>query len=160
MSEHEREQPMKAGRELDCAVAERVMGLRVVRLGYWGNSPSDDEGDWREHMHESPEQVEIGMDWFEKAKAHSVGVYYCDMKKCEAIPDYLAHYSTDIAAAWQVVEKCAQYGVWTVWETHDGWNAGQMMDHHCVSEAMADTAPHAICLAALKAVGYKENTDD
>lgn len=59
----------------------------------------------------------------------------------ESIP----HYSTDITAAWQVVEKMGIYldGHGTKWVA---WSQG----HKGIE---ASTAPHAICLAALKAVG-------
>lgn len=60
-------------------------------------------------------------------------------------------YSTDIAAAWQVVEKMIVYsehhflldkgGAWLCRFREGGLSPGE-------------TAPHAICLAALKAVGW------
>lgn len=63
------------------------------------------------------------------------------------------HYSTDIAAAWEVVEKlrtakyelliCTFSGKWSVDVLHTGKS---------IDVANADTAPHAICLAALNAV--------
>jgi len=66
------------------------------------------------------------------------------------------HYSTDIAAAWLVVEKLAAQGLrlsldafggdpWWVEFADEQWARG--------AQATANTAPHAICLAALKAVG-------
>lgn len=62
--------------------------------------------------------------------------------------DSLPRYSTDIAAAWEVVEKIGliigKNG--PVWDAQDLWDLP-------VYFASADTAPHAICLAALKAVG-------
>ena len=84
----------------------------------------------------------------------------------------IPEYSTDIAAAWEVVEKLKQvpkkdaYGQpilynWIAVEQHiKGWIAGLkyfenfegdyfMTDNYVV----ADTAPLAICLAALKAKG-------
>ncbi len=71
-------------------------------------------------------------------------------------------YSTDIAAAWEVVEKLAE-------DTHGGFALNQLRFPHRQGirgyltsfygethvEATADTAPHAICLAALKAVGVE-----
>lgn len=63
-------------------------------------------------------------------------------------------YSTDIAAAWEVVDSLRsrfEGFYWNLNETYDGmwtvnfWPKG--------SELNGDTAPHAICLAALKAVG-------
>jgi hypothetical protein len=56
-------------------------------------------------------------------------------------------YSTSISAAWEVVEKMRHLDPMVSWDDpkwevsfSDVW-------------AIADTAPHAICLAALKAVG-------
>lgn len=61
----------------------------------------------------------------------------------------LPHYSTEIDDAWKIIEHFYQAG----------WGAGASMDGHTGCEASigqftarADTAPMAICLAALKAV--------
>lgn len=76
--------------------------------------------------------------------------------------DTLLPYSTDIAAAWPVVERMRElrwvFSLCTL-------NAG---DFYCIfkvhefssrpsaiHDARADTAPHAICLAALRAVGVE-----
>jgi len=68
--------------------------------------------------------------------------------------DAIPHYSTDIAAAWLVVEKMnnprvaiessenEKYGKWFV-----------MFGDDLENGAFADTAPLAICLAALRTVG-------
>lgn len=71
----------------------------------------------------------------------------------------LQHYSTDIAAAWEVVERLGlaiginevrpEEGKWICLKDMgegEGWLFG------IFEGAYADTAPHAICLAALKAV--------
>lgn len=65
-------------------------------------------------------------------------------------------YSTDIAAAWEVVEKLRD--TWAI-ELHgrDGaWSClveeGDEVTAHFIAIAEADTAPLAICLAALKVV--------
>lgn len=82
----------------------------------------------------------------------------------------VSDYSSDIAAAWQVVEKFVEQvkadrnmeisfvmgfdgshweaGIWK----HDEWYLG---GGGYVHEIKADTAPLAICLAALKAVGVE-----
>lgn len=79
-------------------------------------------------------------------------------------------YSTDITAAWQVVEKLRL----AVIPCNDGqWYAGKdeydhdlqwyevimyvddPHDHHSARFVHADTGPLAICLAALKAVGVQ-----
>ena len=79
-------------------------------------------------------------------------------------------YSTDIAAAWQVVAKMRLFvGPTDAWPRHqmemDKANWVAWATYPNIDEAMfavfADTAPMAICLAALKAVGVdaKENGD-
>jgi hypothetical protein len=72
----------------------------------------------------------------------------------------LPHYSTDIAAAWQVVEKMRMmWGEVALrtdgyrWE-FDGyrWGFGWEGDEGIWGHATADTAPEAICFAALEAI--------
>jgi hypothetical protein len=104
---------MKAGRELDALVAEKIMGWKV-EYGELGH----------EHFTENGEIK------------------------------FLPFYSTNISDAWEVVEKFDDISV-----SKDkkeflceivvfNGNIGR------VYEAYAETAPLAICLAALKAVGY------
>lgn len=114
---------LPAGRELDALVAEKVMGERRL-------SRNVDVGDGREFR------------W----KIHG--------ELLENPPAY----STDIAAAWEVVEKLGKrFNVFVDYPTSGNVhaNTGIMCDdfghgHTCADAA---TAPHAICLAALKAVG-------
>lgn len=75
------------------------------------------------------------------------------------------HYSTDLAAAWLVVEKVAARNADTIVSvtrnSRDGERMGGEDKYFCTIEdvsdgieeweASADTAPLAICLAALKA---------
>ncbi len=79
------------------------------------------------------------------------------------------HYSTDIAAAWEIVEKLKIGNRCTVadgWQSRDtlhirfndpGWCAGWVFPGADYMGAenwvFGETAAHAICLAALKAVG-------
>ena len=115
---------MKAGRELDAAVAEEVMGLRDVKtvpLKYQG-------------------------------KARQPGL--CHGPQHDTVP----HYSTDIEAAWEVVERVVNLG-WLP-TLGRGWSCGRgawcfeiVKGKDDLERAMADSAPEAICLAALKAVG-------
>lgn len=110
---------MKAGRDLDRLVAEKVMGLEVHK---------------------------------------QADVWLINSGTGKAVP----HYSTDIAAAWKVVEKLhAQAGPegWEVTinlqnfepntaEPFNGW----IVTVGCET-ARASSAPLAICIAALLAVG-------
>lgn len=103
-------------REIDCAIAEKVMGWtkKVPAIGkpWWARSD----------------------DTF-AAPAHG--------KKAWSP-------STDIAAAWSVVEKMRMQ----IEPTRKGWRAG-VYGGLSDKRATADTAPLAICLAALKAIGVE-----
>ncbi len=101
---------------------------------------------------------------FGRATLGKDGLWF-DAETKRGIPNY----STDIAAAWEVVERVktikpdgSEFGISTertdefvvVWS--DGvWLAEWRpinFDGVAILGAKADTAPHAICLAALKAV--------
>lgn len=114
---------MTVGRELDAMIAEKVMGWTNDDYGWL-----DDNGlirGWAIAEGEPP----------------------------------LPNFSTQIAAAWLVIEKMKHFTLrrkgesWTV-EYRD---CGNPMDHFvvddCCASVTADTAPLAICLAAIKAVG-------
>jgi hypothetical protein len=104
---------VKAGRELDALVAEKVMGLQPLRR-------------------EVPPDPGAFLD--------------------------LPHYSTDIAAAWEVVEKLTgrrDKDIGFALTVNPGtigtsFSALDGTEHWHVN---ASTAPLAICLAALKVVG-------
>lgn len=115
-----------AGPELDARVAERVMGL--VACGAW------------EPIRVYPvEYMKTGL---------------CNHPAC-APSVYVARFSTDIAAAWQVVEKLRADG-WSFACIGDGktWTSVFAREVPEIVEpdtVEADTAPLAICLAALAA---------
>ncbi len=58
------------------------------------------------------------------------------------------HPSTDIAAAWEVVERLQRHNI-----TISRDITGRWFVKYATIDEVAETAPHAICLAALKAVG-------
>lgn len=72
----------------------------------------------------------------------------------DTITDRVPHYSTEIAAAWQVVE------LFGVRHSLSLYQVGRWYCNFLVGgkrlEACAPTAPHAICLAALRAVGEEK----
>ena len=80
--------------------------------------------------------------------------YWCMGGKAMAPVDSFTP-STDIASAWEVVEKLRAQGHHTILSPHDeGW-ALTILNAFTSGEdlvATAHTAPLAICLAALKAV--------
>lgn len=116
---------MPAGRDMDKLIAEKVFGWD----DFWCND--------RQLMGYPPcEQVSIM-----EAERHPV-----------------PYYSTDIAATWEVVEKVASLGCGYMVEDAEeghictffkGFKFPRRIDEY---EAEADTAPLAICRAALKAV--------
>jgi len=112
----------KPGRELDALIAEKVMGLDVI---------------WDTDEPVTP-------------------IYNCN---CALGGEYKKHthykaipcYSTNIAAAWGVLEQFTS--VQCLEKDAEGWYCGIWdVDSMTMVHALRKTAPHAICLAALKAV--------
>ena len=170
---------MNAGRELDALVAEKVMGATLtgpVGADYiegewtvWG-APSGNQrvepSCLRHCLCENTDKYYA--DHPDRYRGHSwesknVGGHY---PPCVMV---VPRYSTSIAAAWEVVEKLRamnstlelyspgalvndEMGIHAVeWQaTFKSWE--EPWGPHGPS-VEAQTAPHAICLAALKAVG-------
>lgn len=135
---------MKPGRELDALVAEKVMG-------------------WTKLLTPEGEQI---FDYWRSPEPY--------MRNCTS--DDIPQYSTDIAAAWQVIDKLTAGDetdedpiqltrghrlrrLYSSADWHSGRNSGWwalfVTDGTPGYGAYGDTAPHAICLAALAAVGVK-----
>ncbi len=69
--------------------------------------------------------------------------------------EHPAPYSTSIEAAWEVVEKLKANGEGIRLIYHYGhWNVLFEHEDYCYNSP-AESAPHAICLAALKTMGIK-----
>ena len=123
---------MEPGRELD-AVVSGLIGL--------------DPSDWPWECYVEKHSTDEG-----------VWCYCCVMnvREGDRVPP---PYSTDIAAAWEmVVEKMRAKGYeWSLETDGEEWYAGLFgprgPELELLASATASTAPHAICLAALKAVG-------
>lgn len=76
--------------------------------------------------------------------------------------DYIPHYSTDMAAAWEIVDKLKAIYTFDIdnYSNRDGkWYVEIQGDEdaHGCAHVMAGTAAMAICLAALKlkGIGYE-----
>jgi hypothetical protein len=88
-------------------------------------------------------------------------IWYGPKLKMAQAFDRPPNYSTDIAAAWEIVEKFSKLGwdvtVFSGGEMRDGDEIYAEFDpRYCDGKfalKSAYTAPHAICLAALNAVG-------
>lgn len=132
------------GRELDVEIGVNVFGWVWRRY-----DPSQGKGCWLEGPQGSATEGRSGCQHWDGRKP--------------TYNDCLPHYSTDIAAAWEVVEKVCgdQYDYvfrlerltgrrapgryWAHFNHQSGRNSG----------AYAEEAPEAICKAALKALGVE-----
>ena len=126
---------MKPGRELDALIAEKVMGCKPVSAKYTNTG---------EHS-----------EWLCECKKERHAYYYSG---CDGYSYVLHKYSTDIKLAWLVVEKLKTMGFNGIFYFR---NDNKMAMRFTKEDAINDrelwtnkTAPHAICLAALKAVGH------
>jgi hypothetical protein len=73
-----------------------------------------------------------------------------DVATAESCP--IPKYSTDIAAAWEVVDKL---GGDFVLHRKTAWECVFFLGRDKYFQDRSETAPHAICLAALKTVGSR-----
>lgn len=140
---------MNPGRELDALVAEKVMGWKRV---------------------EKPHKFGTGITIHLRApgkpeEPNTVCEYITGDIAAPCLPsEFIPKYSTDIAAAWYVVEKIKHNGpaeakdmdaTLTIEEADGEWWVGWRWHEWTGDGASAQSAPHAICLAALKAVGVE-----
>jgi len=124
---------MEVGRELDALVAEKVMGWKYSQV-----SPNTERFFCREYGQQSG--------WWLRPEMDTEDGWAC--AKCSDVPP---SYSTDIGAAWEVVEK--KGGCHLHWlADRQYWNCQFWGKPTFGGVGTATTAPHAICEAALKAV--------
>lgn len=142
---------MKPGRELDTIIAEKVMGWKRFECKMFGETKSFEEfPEITEHIVLMPPDFKI------TSAQPPIGASL--QEACAWEPPEMPtipHYSTSIEAAWEVVEKCLEEG-WEFDLFMNGiqYDVGLYRDREKPS-GIGDTAPHAICLAALKASGIK-----
>lgn len=155
---------MKAGRELDALVAEKVMGLPITDFTKTARQPYYSWGGKYNNIHYAPNNEPYVVTGVEKAGCPHV----------RRIDDY----STSISDAWQVVEKLVKEGdehpvnlhkglpafgdhatPFEVYKNYAGYPGWTCYFHDYEVCVHADTAPLAICLAALKAVGVEVPND-
>lgn len=115
-------------RELDAQVAEKVLRLYDVHKA--------GKGEWLQHD---------GCFAFVGER-----VYRDDKGFFTRLP----YYSTDIAPAWEVLERMREYCPdVSIYTKEDKWNCGWFYDGYAFGNYVStDTAPEAICRAALKAM--------
>ena len=150
-----------AGREIDVLVAEKVMGLTIAHRDWPCYTPPDGS------TYEAAVEDDGGaVPWGgERGPVYFRGTPYVDNGTPEsAWYEPVPFYSTDIAAAWLVVERVAtidkgEPGGLEVavirypdrWECHIETNSAAFL---CIEEA--STAPLAICLATLRAIEVRQ----
>jgi len=139
---------MEPGPELDAIIAEKVMGCKL----------------WRRS-----EALMAAKDQTEYESLRRRAEYECTCPDSahtdcddEGMYSWLKEYSTDIAAAWEVVERMQKPDkgfAFQLWfseqnDTNDQWYAHFTMKHWLDNGYRADgvskSAPHAICLATLE----------
>jgi hypothetical protein len=149
---------MKAGRELDALIAEKVMGWKAEELkrGSIFGSEERDLPPGTFHFYDGQENF----------KGEIVGVAKFDKATGEPIPAYpwcylfgLPKYSEDLEPAMQVALKIMATGKDVDISMRPGWEHGCRISPRGefntpnVVFKTAPTVPHAICLAAAKAMG-------
>lgn len=117
---------MNAGRDLDALIHSKVMGQSIDLIIIKG----------------------VGLENF-SLEPGSVN-YVEDVARLADIP----YYSTDISAAWDVFEKLKHLHPHINYNDTETQYRVEFVNRDKETVAYADTAPHAICLAALKAVGH------
>lgn len=125
---------MEAGRELDALVAEKIMGWKWYTIDTFAPDA------FLRH----PEHVS-SPDWYQTT----------DEYRHPQWVQSVWHYSTDISSAWLLAEKLR---IAVMPDENNGWIAARWSPDEtyydiAACESHANTAPLAICLAALKAVG-------
>lgn len=122
---------MNASRELDKLIAEKIMG-------------------WTELEFKNPQYA--GSVELYGAKPGERASPYTGAKAKYVVPKY----STDISAAWEVVEKLKWAEPEISWSDEQHcWHAMFRKGRSSGVSSGADTAPLAICLAALKTHGIE-----
>lgn len=133
---------MEAGREMNRLIANKVMGFVPCNVWLYGNLGAAGGA--------------ISMN---NGCEHSGKCYPADEKLPFGGP---RHYSTDIAAAWEVVEKLDYFSLEKITANNDDKSyivrfVTQINNEMQVTNTIAPTAPLAICRAALLAVMEMDN---
>jgi hypothetical protein len=127
---------LTAGRELDALVAEKVMGAE------WRNMTPAGRKRVLSFPHDRPMAMMDGKEFI---------LYGGPDEKDQ----YLPHYSTSIADAWAVVEKMKPKRL-NLEKIDANWAASFHFGGYAEGSGYAETAPLAICLAALNALSTLE----
>jgi len=124
------------GRKLDALVAEKVMGFKdaLSQLSDYKTAGEQIETKYKQHGNYALHRAEVGA--------------------LQCTPGALIpQFSTSITAAWEIVEKLNMGFTLSDWWTHrrTQWSVEFIKSPERFG-ATGKTVPHAICLAALKAM--------
>jgi len=163
-------EPLKAGRELDALIETQLFGRCAHQMAYVSTEELQSRArreimaEWQANYGKQPPDAFVMAEAASRQWAQEEGDYSPkECVKCGVTAYGTAitpRYSTDIAAAWEVVEKLQPnlYLSLTV-EQHEGrqyatagFTGDRWVDPTQHFEAEAETAPLAICLAAVEAV--------
>ena len=135
---------MKAGRELDALIAEKVMGW-VCKTKWVEGSGST----CLTHFWYKP-----GNDIAPDGEGHTQGMFPSGRVSGNRVADIIPHYSTSIEDAWLVVEEMRDKGFnCCLGIVKEGVSATftKLLSFKAY-RPYGESMPHAICLAALKVV--------
>lgn len=169
---------MKPGRELDALVAEKVMGATPAQIqAFWAAAEHEDKA--QECFKDAQQAPDIGS---HRANVQGIWHQIEASKLRLAERCKVKEYSTSIAAAWEVVEKLMKEGkpiyvypdydfdscpemkpphayIWIATNSDNGFYGSDLAPWPTCGDYLGEgfrctgeTAPHAVCLAALKAV--------
>lgn len=126
--------------EINYRIALEIMGWEELRVGYYGTED------------ETPRQKELE-DWLDKLGVESVGEYYIDVEKNYIFPKELWEPCNLVEQAWEVLEKFP-YTDWDIiiCSSPIEWCCSISRWNKIAVYITSETAPMAICLAALKAI--------
>lgn len=158
---------MQAGRELDALVAEQVMGWPVLGWttcayadGEWTMHPGDEPSGFMVHAEHAPVYLrtchcaDVDVEDLELVEEDRIFGHYTFCL------DVVPRFSTEIAAAWQVVEKMRSlgwfYSVSDVIEINEHL-ARFFKPDQPDAQAMDASVSLAICRAALKACNAEQS---
>lgn len=137
---------MEAGEALDVLIAEKVMGCKLwKKMDALANAK--DQKEYEKYR------------WAFDYACECPGEIHMDKSSSDDCNVWLKRYSTDISAAWEVVEELKGDYWFSFYYTVEGkWEA--MFNAHFPRQnpsfdAESDLAAHSVCLAALKAVGVE-----
>lgn len=160
---------LEPGRELDAIIAEKVMGLSVgwARFKYWHPHVAETKLDDPYWSLTAFPGIGLEQEKYTPQK-NSDGkliksILADDFQEFGYLPtgQRILKFSTEISAAWNVVEKMYEkLGYHFCLSSYNGnkyWTAQFNkfeldVETHGIGSIDAPTAPHAICLAALKAI--------